>query len=145
MHSGPVPLLKSWLYMEHRSYECGENFHPRDKPCGEQSALPRMVAFNSDHSAPSPLPHIPPAVPTYTLQIHPANPVPGSHPPAYTRNPCPAYPLSARLSRSKGASVYPAQSSHNRSEEIAVYGCLLPSLSLNPPSTKNAPHTVLIY
>ena len=29
--------------MEYRSYECGENFHPRDKPCGEQSAPPQMV------------------------------------------------------------------------------------------------------
>ena len=71
MHSGPVPLLKGWLCMEYWSYECGENFHPHDKPCSEQSALPQMAASSSDHSAPSLLPHKPPAAPTDTLQIHP--------------------------------------------------------------------------
>ena len=37
-------------------------------------ALLQMVASNLDHPTPSGLPHIPPAVPTDTLQIHPANP-----------------------------------------------------------------------
>ena len=69
--------------MEYRSYEYGENFHLRDKPSGEQSALLQMVASNLDHPAPSGLPHISPAVPTDTLQIHPVNPAHDAHHPAY--------------------------------------------------------------
>lgn len=73
----------NWLCMGYRSCEYGENFHPHDKPCDEQTSLLQMVASNLDHPTPSGLPHIPMAVPTDTLQIHPANPAHDAHHPAY--------------------------------------------------------------